>query len=412
MKNTANSLTLLALFLVPAFLLSTNNWSVIIVALLSLYSIYFCLKQQMCIGLNRFDWLVIASLATYFFIYIPTAINDGTTLRYFQGGIRLVLCIPIYLMMIVVLDNAKLELAHSRLSMGVLIGSLGALSIAIYQYFILDMPRVDGFLYSINFGYLSCALLGLAATLFFASRYKLALVVAALCTLMATLLTFTRGAIFAIPLLLVLAALMNSKSLNWKVVSSSIIVLLFSSFMAYHFSTGFKERIDFTVNEFSNIEQGNYLAAESMGTRLILWKAAIEAYKQNPAIGLPYKQREELNKQLYAEGKVNEYARDLPRGHAHSQYFEMLASSGSLSFVGILMMLIVPFVIFARHFITTNSNWGFSGAIFVAGFAIFGLTEAPLQANLIGTFYGFMLATFFAMVRIEKYTPQKTINRA
>lgn len=66
-------------------------------------------------------------------------------------------------------------------------------------------------------------------------------------------------------------------------------------------------------------------------------------------------------------------------------------------------MLFIPFIVFLKHYISTKSIWGFTGTIFVAGFIIYGLTEVPLEANLISTFYGFMLATIFAMIRIEKY---------
>ena len=391
-----------SLFLVPALLLSTNNFSVVIVAFVVVFSIHYLVKNRTHCDFNKYDLLITCCLGAYFFANLPITIVDGGTLRYFQGGSRLLLCIPIYLMFrkAFILRSAQ---AYEWLSIGVIVGSFGALVLALYQFVILHMPRVDGFLFSINFGYLACSLAFLALCLSIKSKYKHLLLIAFIASIISTVLTLTRGAIFAIPLLLILCALLNWKRLNLKLTSTFIVGFIALSLGTYWNSDSVKQRIDFTAYEVSHIIAGDIKAARSTGTRLYLWKAATEAFKQSLFIGLPYDEREALNKQLYAEGKVNEYTRNLTRGHAHSQYFEMLASNGILGIVAIIMMLAVPFVVFTQHYRKTNSLWGYTGTVFVAGFMIFCLTEAPLQANLISAFYGFMLATFFALVRIEKY---------
>lgn len=411
MKITQNSFYLLSILLVPFLLLTTKNGSVAVIAITSLYSIFFLVKNYSTLHVNKFDWLVIGCLGSYLLIYIPTAISDGSTLRYFQGSIRLLFCIPIYLALIYTFKDMSKDAILKYLSIGVILGSVGALLLAIYQHFILQMDRVDGFLYSINFGYLATALLCLSSSLaIFNRQLRPWLVLAALASCAATFFTFTRGAIFAIPLLITFSLMISWKHINWKMTLTVVALLITTSIGTYTFSSSVKKRIDYTVKEFVNIEKGDLKAATSSGTRLYLWAAAIEAYKESPIIGLSYQEREALNKKLYDEGKINDYVRDLPRGHAHSQYFEMLASTGSLSFIGIFMMLILPLFIFVKHFWHTESSWGFIGATFVAGFMLFCLTEAPLQANTISAFYGFMLATIFALVRNEKYNDKNDIS--
>ena len=405
-----NNFSFLSLFLVPALLLSTRNFSVIVIVLMSLVSIYYLIKSRIKYDINHYDLLVISCLSAYFLSYIPITIADGSTLRYFQGGIRLLFCIPIYLIFKSIFINQSAK-ADEFLSMGVIVGSFSSLVVALYQFFILQMPRVDGFLFSINFGYLACSLAFLALCLCLKSKYKTLLMLAFIAAVISTILTVTRGAIFAIPILLVFCAVLNLKQLSFKFTSALIAGLLVLSLTAYWFSDTIKERMDYTVYEVSHIISGDIAAAESSGTRLFLWKAATEAFKQSPMIGLPYDQRETLNQQLYQQGRVNEYTRDLTRGHAHSQYFEMLASSGVLGIIAIIFMLLIPLIVFVKHYWSTQSIWGYTGAAFVAGFTIFGLTEAPLQANLISTFYGFMLATFFALIRIEKYNTKPSQNK-
>ncbi|MDE1335124.1 O-antigen ligase family protein [Vibrio aestuarianus] len=398
-----NNFALLSLFLVPALLLSTNNFSVVVVALTVLFSIYYLIKNRAHCDFNKYDLLITGCLGAYFFASLPITIVDGSTFRYFQGGSRLLLCIPIYLMFrkAFILRSAQ---AYEWLSIGIIVGSIGTLVLAIYQFFILNMPRVDGFLFSINFGYLACSLAFLSLCLSIKkSKYRVLLFLAFIASIISTALTLTRGAIFAIPIHLIFCAVLNWKKLSLKLISTVIVGFIALSLATYWNSDSVKQRIDYTAYEVSHIISGDIKAATSTGTRFYLWKAATEAFKQSPFIGLPYDEREALNKQLYAEGKVNEYTRDLNRGHAHSQYFEMLASNGILGIVAIIMMLVVPLVVFIQHYRKTNSLGGYTGAVFVAGFMLFCLTEAPLQANLISAFYGFMLATFFALVRIEKY---------
>ncbi|MGL5665162.1 O-antigen ligase family protein [Plesiomonas shigelloides] len=402
MKITDTSVIKLSTFLALALLLMTKNGSVLIITLLMLYSVRHLYINKNQSRLNRFDFIVVATLATYFLVNIPVAISDHSTLRYFQGGIRLILCIPIYFFIYATIINPKS--IQDKLSQGVIIGSVGAFFVAIYQFFLLGMPRVDGFLYSINFGYLSCALAFLSLCLSTErDKYFLPLIFASILNTISMFLTFTRGAILAAPLLLMLFIILKWRDFGGKRITSILSICLTLIFTLYATIPEVKERINYTISEFSDIKNGNYNSAISSGTRLYLWKAAIEAYKLSPWIGLPYHDREVLNKHLYQQGEINIYALDTTRGHAHNQYFEMLASNGFCGLLGITLMLFIPFIVFLKHYISTKSIWGFTGTIFVAGFIIYGLTEVPLEANLISTFYGFMLATIFAMIRIEKY---------
>lgn len=83
---------------------------------------------------------------------------------------------------------------------------------------------------------------------------------------------------------------------------------------------------------------------------------------------------------------MDEWTSTVPRGHAHSQYFEAIASNGTLGILAIFAMLILPFGVFLNDYRKTGSPISQTGYLFAFGFIIFCLTEAPLQANLIGTF--------------------------
>ncbi len=389
-------------FLVPTLLLSTPNFSVGVIVILILSSISYLLYNRRNLVLNSFDFLVIICFSTYFLGAIPVAILDGSTTRYFQGGARLLLCLPIYLALSQTLKTTTLEL-RKNLEFGVIVGSLSTFVLSIYQFFYLSMPRVDGFLFSINFGYLACSLAFLSLSLCFQSERRHWLVVAFIVSVISVTLTLTRGAIFAIPLLLIICLLFYVKKLNYKLVAICSAIFIGCCILTYNYSSSFKQRIDFTVFEFTSIAKGEVGRALSSGDRLQYWIGATEAFKKSPLIGLPYSDREQLNHELYLAGKINERASGITRGHAHNQYFEMIASNGTLGIISILAIFVVPLAIMILHFRNSTSTWAFPGAIFVSGFIIFGLTEVPLTANLIGSFYGFMLAVFLANISAEKH---------
>ncbi|KLN65572.1 O-antigen ligase family protein [Vibrio sp. VPAP30] len=389
------------MFLVPALLLTTKNVSIAFIALSILISIVYLYKNWDRLTFSKFDLVVTLCMSFYFLGAIPITVYDGTTARYFQGGIRLLLCLPLYFALRTYRLQGDLQFRRS-LELGVLVGSIGTFILACYQYLILGMPRVDGFLFSINFGYLACALSFLGLTLSFKSKLKTLLLIGSALSSIAVIFTFTRGAIFTIPILLVILALFNLKQIKKRYIMGGIVAFFLVVFTLYKASTDFKNRIDYTSHELALIYSGQVGESTSSGYRLQYWQGAIEAFKASPVIGLPYKQREEINHQLFLEGTISKGASTITRGHAHNQYFEMLATNGLLGLFSIFGVFIIPFIIFSSHYFKIKSNWSLSAAIFVCGFAIFGLTEVPLTANLIGSFYGFMLAVFFAIIASEK----------
>lgn len=389
------------MFLIPALLLTTNNVSIVFIALSIFISIFYLYKNWDTLRFNKFDLIVTLCMSFYFLGAIPITIYDGTTARYFQGGIRLLLCLPIYFALKTYLWSHKLSF-KKYLELGVITGSIGAFGLAYYQHFILKMPRVDGFLFSINFGYLACALSFLAFTFSFQSRLKIPLLLSSLLCTLAVVFTYTRGAIFAIPLLLVFIVILNFKKTKKRYIVIGGLSLSLAILAFYNSSSSFKSRMDYTTHELALIASGKVGESTSSGYRLQYWYGAFEAFKASPFIGLPYSQREELNHKLFLEGKISKGASTITRGHAHSQYFEMLAGNGLLGVISLLTIFALPIIIFSLHYLKCNSHWALSAAVFVSGFAIYGLTEVPLTANLIGSFYGFMLAVFFAIVASEK----------
>lgn len=384
----------LCLFFVPALLLCTKNGSVFIIAILALYSILFIIKDRKNIIFTNFDWFIIAILSAYFIASIPVYLTDIDNARYFKGASRYIACIPIYfLVKTIIKETQKPRLFFEW---GLIVGSIGTVIIALYQSHIEGRARVDGFLYSINFGYLACSLAFLCLTMARDSAYKYYLYIAFVISIYATSLTLTRGAIFAIPVLLTLTFIFHSKDNKLK--RSLITVLTIGVIAAgvISVSPSIKSRITDENFNFSNPEY----ATTSMGIRLELWHSATKAFLNHPFTGLRYSGREALSHKLYQEGVIHETSAFVKRAHAHNQYFEMIASNGIWGILAIIMLLFAPMLYFLKnmHF----SSFSYTGFIFVSGFSFFCLTEVPLEQNLIASFYACLVSIFIAFTEIDK----------
>lgn len=387
----------LLIFLVLSLLLITKNFSVGVVAVVLVSSIINIAKNQKQIFLDKIDILVITCLSAYLISNIPLFISENWNFRYFRGASRIALCIPIYLYFKYYVSTKKLY--SSPIIWGTILGSLGALLIACYQFFIEGRPRVDGFLFSINFGYLACSLAVLSIALIKLKKYRWLLILSLIFASSATLMTLTRGAIIAIPVAVCMYFIFEYKEIGLRKIFIVTTACLSTLFVIYNNSPAFQERVSFTAQETHSILGGDISSSDSAGGRLMLWNASIEALKLSPVTGLTYSEREDLNQELYKRGVMNDWTANVKRGHAHSQYFEQIASGGILGIVALCFMLIVPLVYFFHY--RRKSNAAYVGTFFVLTISICCLTEVALQQNLISTFYGFMLALLFAVTQQE-----------
>lgn len=385
-----------SLFLTPALLLCTPNYSVAVVALLVLYSIYYNFSHLKNVKFDRNDYLALAVLSSYFLVSTPNLIIDAGNFRYVDGPVRILLCFPVYRMF-----KHELSAINFRpyLEYGVALGTIGTFSIAIYQYFFLHFPRVDGFLFSINFGYLACSLAFVSLCLSKNSKNRSLLFFGFVLAVIATFLTLTRGAILAVPVLLMSFIYFNGA--KKRTIAVAIAAALIASISTYKLSDIVKERVDFTIQEVQSILSGDISQAASSGARLQLWYASMEAFKQSPLLGLIQSEREELNAELNKKGLIDDWTAGVVRAHAHSQYFEMLASSGVLSLVTVALLFITPLVIFYHR---RENQFATAGFVFILGIMFFGLTEVLLQANLIAVYFGFFLSFFLASSEVTSNT--------
>ena len=120
------------------------------------------------------------------------------------------------------------------------------------------------------------------------------------------------------------------------------------------------------------------------------WKAAIAGFKERPVLGLGYLNFEKMSVPLKIKYNIEA---DYFGGHAHSNYFEMLASTGIIGFLFFMLWQISWFIEMYRR----DDLIGKLGVPFIVVFVVSGLTQATftLGANL------FFIMPVYALTQIN-----------
>lgn len=396
-----------ALFLVLVLLIATPLRSHIVIAVLMLYAIGYLVAHRATLVMTRIDWLVIVLLSMLLLSRMPIFVMDDYASRYLSPGFHMVALIPIYLMLRHLVVPVDVRYLRGYMEWGVIAGCLGALGVALYQTQVLGHYQADGFLFSINLSYLSCAMAFLAASLMRDGRHRVWLGMAALAGVLTCLLTLSRGGIIAIPALLLLLLLLNADRLGWKLVVAPLVGLFAIAIVSYLALPAVERRVEYTVAEFTNLMEGNVEAAVSSGGRLQLWTAASHAFMERPLIGLGYDEREALNAELVERGVITDWVLGVQRGHAHSQYFEMAATGGVLGLIALLGYLVVPGVYHARLYWRDRTNsYAMTALVFTSGFALYCLTEAAIHHEMMVAFYTYMQVLLLVMAWCHRRSVQ------
>lgn len=387
-------------FLAVAGLLVVPYGTVLCLIFLFLMGTYYLIKNGKNIKLMTSDKLMIFALFFFFITIFPAFISEGFRFRYVDTTLRYFLAIPALIYLI------QAKPSGDSIFLGGIVGSILAFVFAIYQYYYLGMPRVDGFLFSINFGYLACSLsfISLFGAIYFKNNKMKVLSVIGFCLgLYAMALTLTRGAYIAVPVLFFAMLLLYARELGVKKLLASFALFFVFVGLIYTSVPEINSRMGTLVGELVSYEQADEkLKNSSSGLRLELWRGAFEAFKVSPLFGLNYSERERLNKKLIEDGViVSEIAR-FRRGHAHSDYFEVLATRGGVGLASLFCLYLIPLVIYYRRFLKTQGReraLASAGIVFVLGFMVFGLSEAPLQSNTISAYVALAMAAMYSSLR-------------
>jgi len=195
------------------------------------------------------------------------------------------------------------------------------------------------------------------------------------CAFVAVLLSGTRGAWLAGAVLLPWALWCYRRVLSrrqWQWLGAGALLTL-AAVLAV--PSPIQERL---VQGFQELQHLEERPGSSWATRYHLWRTSVAVWREHPWLGTGVG---DLHEELARAAEAGRYPAATHYDHAHSVYFDALATMGLVGLAALLLgFFLVPAWYFARHLRRARDPYGrflaLAGLLGVAAFALFGLTEA------------------------------------
>ncbi len=259
-----------------------------------------------------------------------------------------------------------------------------------------NMARANWGVGHLESSYLLIVLLSLSLSHLYIDRdkplWRLLAIIAVVVTVIAALMTGTRGtwpAIFTV-FILHLFLLDMPRSRKLAILVAGLILVSASA----RFIPAVSDRIDETTSELkAYYEEDEH--ANSIGYRMDFWRIAIESFSESPLWGVSYQRRSEIMESYMERFPASKHIGNDGRSSSHNEILNAMAKKGILGLIAILLLYIVPLHFFIRHLksgeIAEIKYASLAGIGIVLTMMICGITEAPLMNVRVGATYAMIL---------------------
>ncbi len=221
------------------------------------------------------------------------------------------------------------------------------------------------------------------------------------CALVAVLLSGTRGAWLAGLVFLPWALWCYRRVLRprqWLVLGMASVV---GVALLVTVPSPIQQRLNTGLQELENLGEG----VGSWGTRYQLWRLSVALWREHPWLGTGVG---DLPQEIRRAAEAGEYHAGIHYDHAHSLYFDALATLGTVGFLALMAgFFLLPTWFFLRHWRRARGDpyrrfLALAGLVGVAAFALFGLTEAWFSRMHFTRAYLFHLLVFVSALSIAE----------
>ena len=369
-------------------------------ALLLLMGIYASIRYSNWRGLATAEKWILWFAGLYFLVSLAaTAYGDwsDTGVKKLEKHARILAFIPIYLLV------RQSKPSEGTLWWGIAMGCFATGGQALYQHFVLHIDRVTGANNFIHFGNLTLIMgfMSLAGTSYF-KRFKwgpLIPIAAFVCGVFASMLTGTRGAWIAIPVLILILVLpyfrKGSPALKFT------LALLFVSLCVNVYlipQTGVSQRIHKAVEDIETYQPGKTWS--SIGLRFENWRTSYQIIQQHPLTGIGLGRYKEAAEPYVEQGFASQGI--LNWDHPHNEYLATLVSRGIIGVVVLLGLLWVPFYVFFQAFLFSSHQQpkriALAGSLLMAAYIVHGIPNNIFERGISLSFFVCVLSLTLALL--------------
>ncbi len=408
----------LSLIIYPATVLLIPKLNGLVFGLFALSGVFLLIRyRHKSIQETRDEILLYYSVGVFFLTTLIITLNAGFVYKVLGKYIHILLVIPVYMYL------RYMGVRLMSLWYGLVIGSIVAACIAVYDVRVLYTGRAKGLTHPILFGNLALVMgcMSVAGLGWFRQRGRLQALLPGLALIsgvFASVLSGSRGGWVAVPffVLVFFWYIKPHFSLKLKLVTTVMVFSILGGLYAVP-QTKVSDNIDKTIEsiqQYSGSEITSGRRSTSVGTRFEMWQAAWKIYQDNPVLGVGWGHYEETAQKQVDQGLRNRSAAS--HDHPHSQYFSALANGGTVGFIALMMLYLVPTWLFVKYIKQGGTadirRLALAGLVLIVAYMAFGLSEPMLFRSRSVNFFAFYLAVFMAAISTEqsklKLNSQKT----
>jgi len=385
-------------FLTGALCLSIKEGYSYAPALLLLLSLPLVFNFKTYIALSRKSKLILASMLVYVLVQGISILWDGGKLREFNRPSRVLMEIAVFILCL------KYPPRFLWLMTGVAAGAVGAGIHAIVDRFVVGDSRAFDAMNAIQGGDISMTLglFSLCGVMWAIRksdyRYTVFFTAATIMGTLGSILSQSRGSWLLLPVILfILYRIYNSwLSKKLKLRIGIAFCLLIALCMAPQ--SGIPQRFMDARHDIDIYFSGG-AKDTSVGTRIELWKGALDSFTTKPLFGWGNHGVRAYQEQQYKNGIIAKSTYDF-NGNAHNQYLDEMAKRGLIGLAALLALFLIPLYMFKKQLdVSTgpeSKTLAACGIVHVLSTIGYCLSQAFLNQNSGIVFYCVFTAYFLS----------------
>ena len=358
--------------------------------------------KKLYFSLSNVEKMFLGALLLYTFSCVLSFYNVDDVEKYFkvlERYLRFTMIISVFFLII----KKKISVLN-YLYLGAIISGPFLFLVALQHYLAEPDLPAKGYYHHIIFGQLAMlnvgVMLSIVLTKNLKRQYQLIILLSMLCGIAASVMSQARGVwlVFPVYVLIGIFYTVKDKKINTNYIAALLVTIVLLSIFT-PIGSLLKQRTESAINEVNRF----YVADEyisSVGTRLAMWRIAIDVWKQHPVLGTGPGDFDDEIKVLQNKG---EYVGMNIHNSAHNIYFQSLADLGVVGLAALLFVIcIMPLrLLFYENYI--NEEGRLVWFIILISYAIFGLSESwTLRSPAVAVFLVYVIVTFSHMHLISK----------
>ena len=359
------------------------------------------LSSKEKLPLKKNEKLFLQVIGFYIFVYLANIYILDSSISEFGYTARFIILLPVFFY------ARKQKLNTSMVLYGIFLGSLACFLIAIYQVFLLEMPRANGITNPVPFGGISITLglMCISAVVFSTSnKFTIFMILGFIFGSIASILSGSRGAWLALLSCFVYFIWSNPipLSVRHRTIYSLVFVL---TILACYQIPDVQLRVGYAIQNIDAYFNQN-IVYTSAGLRLETWKAGFIVFSENPVFGI-------------GEGNFNfttamtnlanrgEIAPVIPTSiaHVHNEYLSAALHRGVFGLLSLMILFLFPLWVFRQRLLVSN---GIHKTLLVSGIMLIlcsmtiSLSDVFFQHHNQTLFFVTYLYLFFGLASSER----------